>query len=94
MCLHAKKNREGVEKTVLLAVGSDESVPEEGARAENAVEDGGGVERCGGDGGGVGNEVGDEEVVLLEAFVDDGGVDLVEVFNGLAGLEEGEDARS
>lgn len=71
-------------------MGSDESVPEECGRGENAVEDGGGIGgESGGEGVGEGDEVGNEEVILLEASVDDGGVNLVEMFDGLAGFEEG-----
>lgn len=43
---------------------------------------------------GEGDEIGDEELVLLEASLDDAGVDLLKVFGSLAGFQEGGDARS
>ena len=94
MCLHASEGGEGVGKEILLAVGFDESVPEDGGRGENAVEDGGGVGESGEEGVRAGNEEENEEVVLLEGVMDDARVHLFEVFTFLAGFEEGGDACS
>lgn len=73
-----------------MAVGSNESVPEEGVGGENTVEYGGRIRRERGtvsEGVGEGNEMGNEEVVLFEASLDDAGVDLVKVFGSLAGFQ-------
>lgn len=70
----------------LFAITFDETIPEKGIGSENAVEDAGGV----GEGGkrvAEGDEEVDDEVVLLEAFADDMGVELVEVEGGLAGSD-------
>lgn len=77
-------------KEALLAVGLDESVPEKGGGSENAVEDGGGVRKR----VGAGNEEGNEEVILLEASVDDASVHLLEMFTVLAGFEKSGDGGS
>lgn len=49
------------------------------------MEDGGRVGESG-EGVNAGNEEGNEEVVLLEASVDDASVDLLEMFSVLAGF--------
>lgn len=57
------------------------------------MEDGGRVGESG-EGVNAGNEEGNEEVVLLEASVDDASVDLLEMFSVLAGFEESGDGGS
>lgn len=94
MCLHASEDGEGVGKEILLAVGFDESVPEEGGKGENVVEDGKGIGESGEEGVGAGNEEGNEEVVLLEGVMDDARLHLFQVLTFLAGFEEGGDACS
>lgn len=59
----------------------------------NAVEDGGGIRDGRRVGSGSRDEMADDEVVLFEAFADYLGVDLMEVGDGFAELEKGNDGR-
>ncbi|KAM2967743.1 hypothetical protein FF1_027971 [Malus domestica] len=85
--LHSNKQRNNAQKTRPFAVPFDQTVPEKGVGAENAVEDGGRV-REGSEGVGEADELGYEEVILLQTFVYNVGVDLLEMGLGFAGFEQ------
>lgn len=90
--LHALKDGDGIEKKGFFRVPFEDGVPEVDVGVGYVVEDGGSVTGFG-EGVAEGEELGDEDVVLVEALADDVGVEVLEVEEGFAGGEEGGERR-
>lgn len=72
----------------VLGAASDEGIPEVDVGLRDRVEDAGGVGDVRGKGDAERDEAGYDEVVLLRPFVDDLGVDLLEVSDSFADSEQ------
>lgn len=70
-------------------MGLHQNVPKINIRAYYGVEDGGGVVEIGGlRGGANGNELGDQEMILLVASADDVGMNLIKISDSFASFQK------